>query len=833
LIFSTIDIIVLLLINIYIKPLDFNYISNSIKPIDVNWKIILFTSLISLLLLFIAGRRVIKDFIYKVFNIPYINLMDRVIIAFILGTSFYQIIKKWIINNTHASNQSMDLVILYTLQSICLIFSIVRVFFIKNSLIEKKKTDTYLISDCPANIDLLNRSSFVENMYSSIKNLNINGSFVIGLYGRWGDGKTTILNFITDRIRKDKDLIVVNFNPWYFNSQDLIIKSFFSSLSNELRKNYLSLDLLGLLSNYQNLLSTSLEPFKLNKIVTAVFSSIDSKKTIDNLKSKIESRLQKLNKKVVILIDDIDRMDKNEILLVFKLIKLCSDFQNFIYILSMDKERIDNVLKDNLNEDNKYIDKIIQVGIEIPKVEREVVLDVLVYYVNELFEHYSIKLNSEYQSKLNHTFPYISKMFFDVRNIKRYINLLSLRFAQVGDTVNKYDFFIIETIEYLFPQKYKEIYLNRNKFVYYTDDFEVHLNSNKDKQRKDYFDAFFKDVDNSEILIKLLSSIFTSVKNYTFNYSNLISNYKADYENLKNRPIEDNNFFDLYFTFEKNKFTIINEKIENFINIINKSEEGEIYEYSKTIFNSLSEHRDQLSFFESFKGYIKYISYDKYKILIKMLYEFSYLFDDIGGSFSLSPYKRIEALTVDIIERSENTEQKKDLLFSVINDCNYLEFMRGVLHFSKTLTEQDNEFLLIREQGIQMLKNRLENEYLKPRKNIFNENQRYNGLWVFTNYIDDKKQIAEYYYDLLRENVKYTAKFLSVFKKVVTCSSAEKSWIVTSFDKESFEKYFDKNIVKRFVEKYEELKNESTGDEHQIINLFIDYFDGKITEEEW
>ena len=69
LIFITLAIIALLLMNIYIKPININFIINSIKTLNLYWKAILLMSLTSLIFVFIAGRKTIKNFIYKLFNI--------------------------------------------------------------------------------------------------------------------------------------------------------------------------------------------------------------------------------------------------------------------------------------------------------------------------------------------------------------------------------------------------------------------------------------------------------------------------------------------------------------------------------------------------------------------------------------------------------------------------------------------------------------------------------------------------------------------------------------------------------------------------------------------
>jgi len=55
-------------------------------------------------------------------------------------------------------------------------------------------------------------------------------SIAIGIYGPWGDGKTTVLAFIEEELRKNNQIITMYFNPWRFGDEDELLKNFFASL---------------------------------------------------------------------------------------------------------------------------------------------------------------------------------------------------------------------------------------------------------------------------------------------------------------------------------------------------------------------------------------------------------------------------------------------------------------------------------------------------------------------------------------------------------------------------------------------------------------------------
>ncbi len=54
---------------------------------------------------------------------------------------------------------------------------------------------------------------------------------MIGIYGPWGDGKTSVLNMMSQALASEEDVICIPFNPWHFESEDQLIRGFFNSLA--------------------------------------------------------------------------------------------------------------------------------------------------------------------------------------------------------------------------------------------------------------------------------------------------------------------------------------------------------------------------------------------------------------------------------------------------------------------------------------------------------------------------------------------------------------------------------------------------------------------------
>jgi hypothetical protein len=161
-------------------------------------------------------------------------------------------------------------------------------------------------SDEPINTDaedLLGRVEFVEGLYREIATLPFPDSFVFGLYGGWGEGKSSILNLLASRLEAHS--IVVRFNPWYFPNENALIRNFYDSIEEAVQKHFVLPGLRSFLDRYENLLTFGLgfEAFRLKLRV---------RDNPEELRADLESRLAPLTIRLVILIDDVDRLQPTE-----------------------------------------------------------------------------------------------------------------------------------------------------------------------------------------------------------------------------------------------------------------------------------------------------------------------------------------------------------------------------------------------------------------------------------------------------------------------------------------------------------------------------------------
>lgn len=98
-------------------------------------------------------------------------------------------------------------------------------------------------SDKPINTntdDKLHRKGFAKLLANTLVNLDSKDAFTVGLFGKWGCGKTSLVNMTLEEIKEiqskneiQNKIIIVHFEPWNFTDTNQLLTQFFIRLANE------------------------------------------------------------------------------------------------------------------------------------------------------------------------------------------------------------------------------------------------------------------------------------------------------------------------------------------------------------------------------------------------------------------------------------------------------------------------------------------------------------------------------------------------------------------------------------------------------------------------
>lgn len=384
------------------------------------------------------------------------------------------------------------------------------------------KNNTDILPDKPLidpKQDRFGYNDFSKHLAESIMEMSPSEGLVIALYGQWGTGKTTITNFILHYLQKEpikKRPIIVKFNPWWFSGEENLISRFFQELRLSFEKDVVVTEKLNQkLEQFTDILFEVTPDLPwYAKIPIKLLQKNRKEVDLSTLKESISKTLSELNQKIVVVIDDIDRLTAEEIRQIFKLVKAVADFPNVIYLLSFDKKIAIEALK-KLQDlpGEEYLEKIVQAPFEVPLPEKSQINNLLVEKLNALVGEAE---NEEYDQTLwqNLFFNGLENFITTPRKVLQIYNALSVTYPAVKGEVNNVDFIAIEILRVFSQKTFDMIRQNKNKFAGFPINRSSSLNESETNELKAFHKAWLDALPASEreILTSILPTLFPKLR---------------------------------------------------------------------------------------------------------------------------------------------------------------------------------------------------------------------------------------------------------------------------------------------------------------------------------
>ena len=312
----------------------------------------------------------------------------------------------------------------------------------------------------PEDKDLLKRREEAKDLAEKIFQTNTsNAAFTLGIIAPWGAGKTSFMLSMKDYLEKHHSdrVILVDFNPWMYRKSPNLTQIFFEELSRTLAP-YNSALASGFTRYVDHILDRDDSAWlQLGvRLLPQGFKAKSTNEQYDFLKKEIG----KLGRKIVIFIDDVDRLDSEELIELFSLIRNSSlSFPHMSYILAYDKEYVASQLQSKFNEHTyRYMEKILQEEYPLAKITPEQLEEALRL---ELKRIGSDDLCAPIESsgiQLVYHLP-------TLRAIKRICNTLSSYRKELEGNVALFDWFIIELIRIQYPRVFDLLRVNYTRIL--------------------------------------------------------------------------------------------------------------------------------------------------------------------------------------------------------------------------------------------------------------------------------------------------------------------------------------------------------------------------------
>lgn len=544
--------------------------------------------------------------------------------------------------------------------------------------------------------DLLGRNFFSSQLGKSIYLFPGKDGLVIGLFGKWGSGKTSVINMAIQEIEElskydENKPIIMEFAPWNYSDKDNLIHLFFQSLQRKIdgqedsgKSGKFKQRVGEALREYSDAFAAlSIVPVVGPGVVTVlkILSNEIGKNMLEvpdlnKTKDTLNDVLRECDKKIIVVIDDIDRLTNSQIRDIFQLVKQVADFPNVIYVLSMDRTVVQSALDEIHKDGVNYLEKIIQIPFEIPEIRKSKLHRIFVTKLYEMMKEFPpqiVEWNEDYFETVfkNCIEPYITT----IRDVNRVLNNFLFRYGGLSEETCFEDMLAVATIEVMEPKLYKWI-SNHKDIVYGTFEQGLSSNGSNESNRKFYQDRFEGLGIDSDLAINFLSTLFPVFR------SDVVKNnyiHQSTLNSRENMRVADETRFELYFVFDLENIEVSRSTINACIDTMDR-------ENLSRCIDEINQEGNIVYFLDELYALVDKIPYHRLELIASVIL-------DLNGKFKYENIRRIIFITpgdivYNIIKRLETEEEKYRIICSGIEKVN--KFGLGAI--TKIIQKIDSEY---------------------------------------------------------------------------------------------------------------------------------------------
>ena len=272
--------------------------------------------------------------------------------------------------------------------------------------------------------DCLGRMPYVKSLREIVKSWDGVGAQVVGVYGEWGEGKTSVINLFDEQYCRGgmREFDIVRFFPWHSVRIENMHSELFKCMGVQLgilHNPYLALSFMGYArktASHFMLASDGISDFLLS-LLTWGLSVLSSK---DSIKECIREHLKLRKRRLIVVIDDLDRLSKEDALNIIRCIKTHADFPNTTYFLLSDADRLANIVKNEVDAVEKgsfYLEKIVQCPYPLWPVGGEILRKKAISVLNGVLKVYNNPVTDDLVAALD----FCLEKARNLRQIKRMV----------------------------------------------------------------------------------------------------------------------------------------------------------------------------------------------------------------------------------------------------------------------------------------------------------------------------------------------------------------------------------------------------------------------------
>jgi hypothetical protein len=329
--------------------------------------------------------------------------------------------------------------------------------------------------------DALSRLSYANGIADSIAAYAPTDSVVLGIVGPWGSGKSSLINMIGNSLTapgRAEAPLVVRFNPWRYAGSEQLFANFFATLARaigvtdkietlrkaaeKMRQTSAALGVLKVLPVAGHVLGGVASLAKAG--AENVDALIEDFGTLDALHDDLSAELEAAKVRILVVIDDIDRLSPPEILQTFQLVKSLADFPYVMYLLAYDEGVVLRAVDPDPTVARRYLEKIVSLPIDVPPPHRSVIDNMIIGEMLELFRPALPPFFNEERLIGSYISGY-RRYCSTLRDVRRFINLFAFNYARAGQFVDVGDLASVTALQVFEHELYQLVSQSASTFV--------------------------------------------------------------------------------------------------------------------------------------------------------------------------------------------------------------------------------------------------------------------------------------------------------------------------------------------------------------------------------
>jgi KAP family P-loop domain len=675
--------------------------------------------------------------------------------------------------------------------------------------------------------DILGRERFVSDFYAQIKRFPSEDSFVFGLNGSWGTGKTSVLNLLRNKLRGDDSFILVDFNPWYFHSPDAIIRRFYDAMAEAINREFFYPELKSTARRYARILAPVLKPYGID------LGSMETG-SVEEAKATVESFILRTGRTVVLIVDDLDRSSPDEIMTTLQTVRLSANFRRTIFVLAYDLQQLtDQIWRKGIP--GEYLDKIVQYPIDLPAADKEEIDRFIIFSDSEgHVSHLDKLLNNLHvegprrkdfdQHSVEAYYATLGSFFPTLRAAKRFLTGLTVRLPAVLDEVHLLDFVMLEVIRVFSNSLYQDIW---NNPYYYIPSWSTRSlisspfgleSSDKDKNSrrqaiKAHIESLLKDDPRAPNVISVLKKLFPLRVGDAFDRHPGFGDGLGPRLRAAKR-LTHPECFDKYFLLEVPRRALGDATVQSMLRSWEKAANPE-----EAISSDLDKVRASGKLIETIERMLVFLA-DINKSIVTTLFRavvrrmISVPLDQ-GSTEQTAQIKFFLYLLDERIPASEKQSEAEWAVSSVEGIDVAVRMLVPILQDQSSVNWHLRTTLKI-EPLTAIILNRFVRDFVEPRRDVFESNNPAYVLFQIGSYgADAAKVVNDYLFDLFAEKPQYVGRLISGFSMPIDEQT-------NSFNFEHLKSVYD---VKRWVTFIEEHGPEvwSNSKEERAVQTFLKF----------